>query len=243
MEQRISSRAPNFTDRRSLLPIWSIGLFAIGCGVLGWAWFWHRPAPEQAPAAQSDATLELVQLKAQTAAMRAELEHLRAELHARPAEVATVQEAAARTGEPSVEPGSEQRIVDPTPEQEQRSELRYRAFLDTKVLQDAPDETPGETQKFSAALQRVLPAGSTLSDFVCRKSLCRVQTSHRDLAGYQAFQAAGFGSAAEPIWNGSTTFMILHEPGASEPLTAVMYLARGGALPEQLPEQLHAQAP
>jgi hypothetical protein len=212
-----------------------VWIVALGLGLLAWLWVMprsasERPASPQPRAAETDA--EIRTLKTQTAALRIELERLRAELRALPAPPAPP--ASPATGQPARGPGASglQGGDDSvTPEPEGHAQQSYREFLDSKLLAEPPDTSSDETRRFATALANVLPEGSAVYELTCRKSLCRVVASHRDHATYQAFQTAAFGSGA-PIWNGSVTFMVLRQPTERAPLIGVIYLARGGALPE-----------
>jgi hypothetical protein len=84
-----------------------------------------------------------------------------------------------------------------------------------------------------AKIRAALPDGSTFRSFECRAVMCRVETSHADVAAYRKFVKTAFMSSATRLWNGPGFSTRLSDEGSpGKPLVTVSYIAREGqALP------------
>jgi hypothetical protein len=85
-----------------------------------------------------------------------------------------------------------------------------------------------------------LPSGSELRSIDCRKSMCRIETSHTDRRTFQEFVRKAFSDPATGVWNGGSFSGIVSDN--SEPsgtVIVVSYLAREGSeLPPPDPSEL-----
>jgi hypothetical protein len=80
-------------------------------------------------------------------------------------------------------------------------------------------------------LTTALPEGSALRSFECRETLCRVETSHADLARYHAFVKTAFRNQATRLWNApgfSTLADDASDSTRAGALVTVSYIAREG---------------
>jgi hypothetical protein len=115
------------------------------------------------------------------------------------------------------------------------SSAEYLAQLDGVFAREARDPawTPGP--ELEVRLKRILPRGSSLRSLECRRSMCRVETAHRDLERYGTFtKSFGLLAGQVPVWSGPGFFHVAHEPTRpGHELLAVAYLGRD-ALPAQL---------
>jgi hypothetical protein len=105
---------------------------------------------------------------------------------------------------------------------------RYERAFD----QEAPDPTWAQRAKAiaDAKLPALLPEGSAVRSFECRSTLCRLETSHRDVPSYFQFAKSVFVDSGAQLWNAPTYSAPLND-NVSEGLM-VSYIAREGhALP------------
>jgi hypothetical protein len=189
-----------------------------------------EPAAAAAPAQSDELKAELRQLRAQTAALSAEVAALRRQ----PAQLQALGTAVASKGEqPSAVPAaaSEEELE----AQRARDEQQQRERLDAELSREQPDRSWEDAAALPDRLRGALPDGSAIVSIDCGSSLCRVITSHPDLESYQRFQQRAF-MRADPenptLWRGAAAFMRLDSP-ADEPTSvrASAYLSRNEALP------------
>jgi len=79
-------------------------------------------------------------------------------------------------------------------------------------------------------LVHALPKGSVVRSFECREAMCRLETSHIDLAQYKTFLAAAFRNSSTQLWRTQGSCMPLGEEddAAVGPRLMVCYIARQG---------------
>jgi hypothetical protein len=86
-----------------------------------------------------------------------------------------------------------------------------------------------DQRRTTQKLEGALPEGSSLKSLDCRASICRVETSHADLAHYKTFVRTAFMNPTTQIWNAPSVSMRMSDvdtPGAA--LVTVSYIAREG---------------
>jgi hypothetical protein len=105
------------------------------------------------------------------------------------------------------------------------------------------------TAAFEQRLRGAIPAGATLRKLECRRSLCRVETSHPSLDEFASFaRSTYFGPDPAGVLNGPFHAGLVNEPGSGEPAIAVAFFGRQGTLlpmpgaTPELPEPLASSA-
>ena len=201
---------------------------------LGWLALDWRPSPR---AANDDAArIELVELRAETARLRAAVSALEQQVRSAPqvparataatppgVELVTAKAAREASDTPRAEP------LDPAREREQT--LQYARYLDDHLARTPGADAAALVGTLRADVEGVLEEQAVLLDIRCGADMCRVETRHQSGDAYRAFQARGF-RQGEPLWPGPSTFILLEKPEApDQPLVAVMYLGRKDALP------------
>jgi hypothetical protein len=147
----------------------------------------------------------------------------------RAAAVSVAEPATASPAAPVVEP--------PRPPPLQPAELRDRlegAFLNQPADVRWSDEARRTAE---TRLPAALPGTSKLQALECRGAMCRIETAHQGVEGYQQFVNAAFRDSATKLWNGGFFSTVLGDPVDGK-LVTVAYLAREGeALPrvDELP--------
>lgn len=108
------------------------------------------------------------------------------------------------------------------------SDAAYLAFVGARFEQETSDPGWHAASELGSKLNEVLPAGSALRSLECRSSMCRIETTHRDLEAYRAFtEHFLLPGARAPLWSGAGFFHVTHEPQRpGDELVAVVYLGR-----------------
>ena len=89
--------------------------------------------------------------------------------------------------------------------------------------------TGADLRQANAKIGAALPEGSQLLSLECRASMCRIETSHKDMEHYHAFVRAAFMTPETEIWNSGTISTPLRDDTApGEPLVMVSYVGREG---------------
>jgi hypothetical protein len=112
----------------------------------------------------------------------------------------------------------------------------HLAYIETEFGNEVGNAEWNPTNDLRGKLTPILPEGSSIRSLQCRRTMCRVETSHKDLVSYQAFARAFVlpGDNGQPLWMGASVFNVTTPPGPNdESLVTVAYLAREG-LPEPL---------
>jgi hypothetical protein len=114
-----------------------------------------------------------------------------------------------------------------------------RDQLEAKFLQErgGGGEWTVEAQRAARTkLFAAMPETSTLRSVECRASMCRIETTHKDLDHYQQFMMSAFMSPTTKVGNGGVFSAPTISTDGGE-VTAVSYLARDGE-PIEFPEQV-----
>jgi hypothetical protein len=212
-----------------------VAAIALGAGAAmgSGAWWWRArspahpaPPPVQTREANSEASLDLEQLKQDSALMRTQLAGLTRIVHEGAGQ--SPQTASNRPAQIQSEPHGT------APAQDGKAHERaYRDYIDGQFAQESIDPHWHAVAELSPKLADVLPAGSAVREIQCRTSMCRVTTSHPDMDSYRAFLKAGLEfMGAKNLWSGPATTMVLDQPvnGRGE-VVALLYLGRGESLP------------
>ena len=78
-------------------------------------------------------------------------------------------------------------------------------------------------------IEAALPSGSTLRDFGCRASMCRIETSHTNISHYHEFIRAAFNNPDTEMWNAATFSTRLNDgAGPGQDMVMVSFVAREG---------------
>lgn len=113
----------------------------------------------------------------------------------------------------------------PAPSSEQVRD-RFETFFSTEAVDPAWNREAADT--LAKGVHAVLPAGSSLRRIECRGTLCRVETSHVDVAGFRAFAQHAFLDRETRVGSSGFFASLLGEPAPDGAVTAVAYLAREG---------------
>lgn len=104
--------------------------------------------------------------------------------------------------------------------------------IETSFFADHPVASSQDVaQGLETGVRAVLPAESLVLSVECRNSLCRVETEHASLDEFQDFvQRAFLTHDSTRVSNGPVFVGLLAEPAQGEPVVAVAYVGREGAL-------------
>jgi hypothetical protein len=162
----------------------------------------------------------------------AEIAQLKAELRSLKGNVASqgvlLANALDRSGAPGVPASAEGPGQQPsaTPTTAEIPPKEIFAKLDQRFYAEPANAVA--TQKLSATLTRLVPAGSSLGRIDCRDSLCRIEATHDNRDAYGSFVHATFLGRQTGLWPAGFTSELLEEtPTASKSVT--FFGAREGA--------------
>lgn len=103
----------------------------------------------------------------------------------------------------------------------------YFAYVETEFANAPVDAKWDPARELGMKLRQVMPPGSAVTSLACRASMCRLETSHRDLDSYRAFTNGFLPTAgSEPLWAGPAAFRISSEPSEGRDIVAVAFLGR-----------------
>jgi hypothetical protein len=128
------------------------------------------------------------------------------------------------------------------PDAEPPSSEQVRDGLEAFFHAEAVDSTWSQAtaDKLTRGIQGALRPGSRLQRVECRQTLCRIETSHPDIAEFRAYVHDTYLGHDIDIPSGGTFVGVLGEPTAGSPVVAVAYMAgKGNELPG--PELLSAR--
>jgi hypothetical protein len=104
----------------------------------------------------------------------------------------------------------------------------YSIHVETKFESEPIDRAWSPERELHGRVTGILPAGSSIRKLDCRSSMCRMETSHRDVESYRAFTLSVVSvDGAPPVWTGPAYFNVIREPARpDDELVAVAYLGR-----------------
>jgi len=118
------------------------------------------------------------------------------------------------------EPQSAENVPPPSPERE-------LAHIQAEFAAEGNDPSWNPGRELQAKVEEVMPRGSVLRSIECRRSMCRMETSHADLDDYNKFAHEFLLARLDhPLWTGPTTFDVRSPTRAGEALVVVGYLGR-----------------
>jgi hypothetical protein len=95
-------------------------------------------------------------------------------------------------------------------------------------------------EALTRGVQAVLPVGSRLQHVECRGTLCRIETSHGDLAAYHSYVLGAFQDRDTRVTTSAMYATLIGEPAPGKPVASVAFVARdGNELPDL--ETLHGR--
>jgi hypothetical protein len=188
-------------------------------------WMVLRDEPRAPDGQASETRKELAALREELDGLRAGNQVTRAALARvatgpdRSAAAATAPRGEPAAGEPEA-PAAKQRMPEP-PE--------LAAQLDGKfAAQDSdPAWSRDAARQADDALGSTLPAGTTLGRVECHASLCRVESFHVSREAFRSFVDASFLSRDRKLWNGASTSVVIESSDAG--LKAVSFIVREGS--------------
>jgi hypothetical protein len=133
-----------------------------------------------------------------------------------------------RTEEPAEAKGSEDRAASgSSPTAEEMRDHIEASFAADPPAAPSQDRAPG----LETRMQAVIPAGSSVRRLECRSSLCRIETMHPSLVDFQDFvQRAYLSPDSTRVSNGPLFAGLLAQPVEGQPVVAVVFLGREGAV-------------
>lgn len=94
-----------------------------------------------------------------------------------------------------------------------------------------PVWAPERKSTLSSRLQSALPSASILKGVECHSSLCRVETVHQDVAGYQAFLDSAFRDPGTKVTTGGIFATLAGKDEEGRLVATVFVAAEGQSLP------------
>src|SRR6185312_7924965 len=85
---------------------------------------------------------------------------------------------------------------------------------------------PGARHLAEQRLKATMPDGSEVRAIDCRTSLCRIETSHADMAHYQQFVRSALFDPTTSVWNAATYSSLVEDRDGH--LVVVSYVSREG---------------
>jgi hypothetical protein len=175
-----------------------------------------------------DASQQAVDMRSELAALSADVNGLKRNLHVQRVTARAVQESLTRAAvvvEDDESIAEERQPVEPDP----KPELTFQEELNNlgvKFSEERRDAEWGRASTPVAAneLQTYLPADSHVTDLECRESLCRAETVHANVDRYREFMRA---TGVLRKWEGPSIVRIIGETGPG-PIRSVMYFAKRG---------------
>lgn len=119
---------------------------------------------------------------------------------------------------------------------ESRPQMTWQAMRDRydRVFDSSlPDKWATEYARTAvwSKLVSALPTGSAVRAFECRGAMCRLETSHVDLAHYKTFMVTAFQNPSTRLWQTEATSMPRDEvddASSDGPKVMVSFIARDG---------------
>jgi len=124
----------------------------------------------------------------------------------------------------------------PVAAREPKPQMTWQAMRDRydRVFDSSSPDTwatqYARTEVWSKLIQ-ALPTGSAVRSFECREAMCRLETSHVDLAHYKTFMVTAFQNPSTRLWLTEATSMPRDEvddASSDGPKLMVSFIARDG---------------
>lgn len=114
---------------------------------------------------------------------------------------------------------------------ETRSRQKQKEAMESNFAGQMPDQSwsIGTATEVQAKVFARLPKDSRLMSIECRKSMCRLETSHHDEQTYQAFLSKSL-AAPDFNWQGAIAYSTSRDDSSGE-IAAVAYMMRAGYAP------------
>lgn len=192
-------------------------------GLLGSLAYWKTSA-RPAPLAHDSTRGEVASLRAELASLKA---NSAAALLLAQQSAQLEQQKSEKTAAPAAD-------KEPAPSQASAAteapltQAEVAVFLDNTFDAEPLDPAWGQTATLEAtrALSAGIPDGTTVRGVQCRTTLCRVETSHKNLDDFRAFATGSLLGRERRIWNGGVSTQVREESATG--VTAVTYIAKEG---------------